>query len=325
MNKYIRHARWALIVWVFFACSEDEEVAEVPQAAIDAALPAAVPPTGFTSQVAQVNGIDLHYVTGGQGDPLLLIHGWPQSWYEWHRVMPTLGQQYTLIVPDLRGIGGSDNALLPDGYSKKLLAEDLHALVQQLGYTSVKIIGHDIGLMVGYAYASEYPEEVEKMVLMDAPLPGIEPFWTGLLQDPRSWHFGFYADGDAAVDIIGSDIRSYLIEFYQKFAFQQDAFSEEEIDEFARVYSQPGALRSSLDWYKGAYRFDIEDNQLYSQTKLQMPILALGGEYSGSYVLPMIQSVADNVSGGIIANSGHWIVEEQPQAFLDQVIPFLAE
>ncbi|GAB2583326.1 alpha/beta fold hydrolase [Spirosoma areae] len=309
------------------ACTDNgSEMTPQTQAQQDALLPAAQPPAGFTSRTATVNGVRLHYVIGGQGEPLVLLHGWPETWYEWHRVMPALAQRYTVIVPDLRGIGESDKTLLPNGFDKKTLAADLRGLVQQLGYPRISLVGHDIGMMVAYTYAAQYPGEVRKLVLMDAPLPGIEPFWTGLLQDARSWHFGFYAaDGDAAVHTIGSTIRPYLVEFIQKFAANKNAFTTGEINEIARAYSQLGALRSSFDWYKAVYSLDIAQNKLYAQQKLTMPVLALGGEFSGPYVLPMVQSLATNVRGGTIANSGHWIVQEQPQAFLDQLLPFLAE
>lgn len=309
------------------ACTDNEsEMTPRTQAQQDARLPAAPLPASFTSQTATVNGVRLHYVIGGQGEPLVLLHGWPETWYEWHRVMPALAQRYTVIAPDLRGIGESDQALLPNGFDKKTLAADLRGLTQQLGYPSINLVGHDIGLMVAYSYAAEYPGAVRKLVLMDAPIPGIEPFWTGLLQDPRSWHFGFYAaDGESAVRTVGTDIRQYITDFIQKFAANKTAFTADELNEIARVYSQPGALRSSFDWYKAVYSLDIAQNRLYAQQRLTMPVLALGGEFSGPYVLPMVQSLATNVRGGTIANSGHWIVQEQPQAFLDRVLPFLAE
>lgn len=322
--------RYLLVICVlsfsFTSCDDDDSVA-LTQAEQDAQLPPASPPTGFTSNTATVNGVRLHYVKGGQGSQVVvLLHGWPETWYEWHRVMPALAQNYTVIAPDLRGTGDSDRTLLPNGYDKRTLAADLRGLLQQLGYSRIFLVGHDIGMMVAYAYAAQYPDDVRKLVLMDAPLPGVEPFWTSLLQDQRSWHFGFYAtDGAAAANIIGTNIRDYITDFIKKFAANPDAFTQDELDEIARVYSQEGVLESSFGWYKAVYALDIGHNREHAQKLLTMPVLALGGEFSGPYVLPMIQTVAANVRGGTIPNSGHWIVQEQPQAFLDRVLPFFAE
>jgi pimeloyl-ACP methyl ester carboxylesterase len=309
------------------SCKSDEIVTPLTQAEQDVKLPAAALPTGFTSKTTIVNGVKLHYVTGGTGaQVVVLLHGWPETWYEWHRVMPDLAAKYTVIAPDLRGIGESDRTLLPKGFDKKTLAGDLRGLLQQLNYKSINLVGHDIGLMVAYAYASEYPTDVKKLVLMDAPIPGIEPFWTGLLQDSRSWHFGFYAtDGAAAAKTIGSDIRGYLDGFIKKFSANPAAFTADEMNEIARAYSQPGALESSFGWYKAVYSLDVEANKERAKTKLTMPVLAMGGEYSGPYVLPMVQLLATNVEAGTIANSGHWIMQEQPKAWLDKVLPFLAK
>jgi pimeloyl-ACP methyl ester carboxylesterase len=328
MTRFLKFLLYPFFFSVIWSCRTDpnDVVAPVLQADVDARQAPATPPTGFSIRTATANGVRLQYVIGGQGDPVVLLHGWPESWYEWHRVMPALAQRYTVIVPDLRGIGGSDNTLLPNGFDKRTLAADVRALVQQLGYSRINLVGHDIGMMVAYAYASQYPADVRKLVVMDAPLPGIDPYWTGLLQDSRSWHFGFYAtDGAAAARIIGPSIRDYLVDFIRKFAANPNAFTTEEINEIARVYSQPGALRSSFDWYKAVYSQDISQNREHSQRRLAMPVLALGGEFSGPYVLPMMQSVASNVQGGTVPNCGHWIVQEQPQAFLDRVLPFLAQ
>jgi pimeloyl-ACP methyl ester carboxylesterase len=173
-----------LLAGLLVSCSDDDQ-----PSAPDLQPPA---PAGFRHANARVNGINLHYVTGGQGEPVVLLHGFPQTWYEWHRIMPQLGERYTVIAPDLRGGGLSDKPVPASGYDKKLLAEDIHQLVQQLGHSRVRLVGHDIGLMVAYAYASLYPGEVDQLVVLDAPLPGIEPIWSFINQDPRSEHFRAY-------------------------------------------------------------------------------------------------------------------------------------
>jgi pimeloyl-ACP methyl ester carboxylesterase len=316
------------ICTTFISCKTETEIVVPPtQMETDAKLTPATPPTGFTSKFATVNGVRLHYVQGGTGSQVVvLLHGWPETWYEWHRVMPELAKTYTVIAPDLRGIGESDKTLLPDGFDKRTLAADLNGLIQSLGYSRINLIGHDIGQMVAYDYAAIYPNNVRKLVVMDAPIPGIEPFWTGLLQDARSWHFGFYGnDGAAAARTIGTNVRDYLTDFIKKFSGNPTAFTAEEINEIARVYSQKGALESSFGWYKAVYTKDVAQHKELSKTKLTMPILAMGGEYSGSYMFPMYQLLGNNVEEAVIKGSGHWIVQEQPQQFLDKVIPFLAK
>jgi pimeloyl-ACP methyl ester carboxylesterase len=326
LNKWVVVLMAALST-TLVSCKDDNDVIiNSSQMETDAKLAPALPPAGFTSNTATVNGVQLHYVKGGTGNKVVvLLHGWPETWYEWHRVMPEIAKTYTVIAPDLRGIGSSNRTLLPDGFDKKTLAEDLNGLLQSLGYNDIYLVGHDIGQMVAYNYAALYPASVKKLVVMDAPIPGIEPFWTGLLQDPRSWHFGFYAaDGAAAARTIGSSIRDYLFDFIKKFAANPNAFTQDELNEIARAYSQTGALESSFGWYKAVYTKDIALHKQLSATKLSMPILAMGGEYSGPYMLPMYQLLGSNVEGATITGSGHWIVQEQPQQFLDKVLPFLS-
>src|SRR6478736_5284462 len=144
------------------------------------------PPSNFKSITANVNGIKIHYVIGGTGEPLLLIHGFGQNWYMWNRLLPELSKHFTVIAPDLRGVGESDKPKI--GYDKKTMASDIHELTKELGYTNINLVGHDIGLMVAYAYASQYGQEVKKLALLDALLPGIEPVWTKLYTS--IWHFG---------------------------------------------------------------------------------------------------------------------------------------
>jgi pimeloyl-ACP methyl ester carboxylesterase len=160
-----------------------------PSAARDTSLARpAIPPSDFKSQIVNINGINIHYVIGGTGEPLLLIHGFGQNWYMWNRLLPELSKHFTVIAPDLRGVGESDK---PDsGYDKKTLAADLHGLIKKLGYTNINVVGHDIGLMVAYAYAAQYQDEVKKIALLDALLPGIEPVWSEVRA--KAWWFGFF-------------------------------------------------------------------------------------------------------------------------------------
>lgn len=299
-------------------CGEDEVVDQTPTQPQPAAAPA-----GFQHQTAEVNGITLHYVRGGSGAPLVLLHGWPETWYEWHRIMPALAERYTVIVPDMRGAGESSKP--PDGYTKRQMANDIHQLVRKIGFENqpIHLVGHDIGMMVAYAYAAQYPQGVSKLVLLDAPLPGIQPFWDFLLKDPRSWHFDFHGEVDLAASMVRGQEREYLTSFYEKFAFNKTAFTEAELVEATRAYSLPGSLEAGFKWY-ATFPQDAQDFQAFSQTKLTMPVLALGGELSaGAFIVPMVEQVASNVTGGSIAQSGHWLVQEQPEVLVQRLKDFL--
>jgi pimeloyl-ACP methyl ester carboxylesterase len=293
-----------------------------------AATTPAPPPAGFRSESAEVNGIRLHYVIGGQGDAVVLVHGWPQTWYEWHRLMPQLADRYTVIAPDLRGAGESDKPFTSTGYPKVLLAEDLHQLVRTLGFERVFLVGHDIGVMVAFAYAMQYPEEVRRLVLLDVPVPGAEPYWTQAEQDPRLWHVGFHNERGFAERMVQGREREYLTHFYEKYSFGgRNPMTAEEVDEFVRAYSQPGALTGGFEWYR-AFSQDEQDNAalLRQRGKLRMPVLALGGESSGGpTMVPMARTIAEDVRGGSIPGAGHWMVEEQPELLLQELLAFFGE
>ena len=308
------------------ACGDDTDSDPGQQldAAVDPIAPAQ-PPEGFQSAFATVNGVRLHYVSGGSGDLVVLLHGWPQTWYEWHRIMPDLAAQYTVVAPDLRGGGDSDKPV-PDeaGYSKRLLAQDIHALVTELGFDRAIIVGHDIGMMVAYAYAAQYPDEVRGLVMMDAPLPGVEPVWSEILKNPLSWHFGFHAEVELASSLVAGQEREYLTAFYAKFG-NIDAFTDDEINEYVRVYSDPDAMRGGFEWYRG-FAIDEVDNATFAATKLAMPVLAVGGEFSsGPFMEAIATAVADNSRSVSIAGSGHWITEEQPQALAEELMTFFGQ
>lgn len=330
-RKLNRYGILVLTIFALTACEDDEDglFNEDGERKPPETIAPVEAPTGFTKEFASVNGVRLRYVIGGQGDPLLLIHGWPQSWYEWNRIMPALAESYTVIVPTMRGVGDSEKPLGTDNYTKKVMAEDMHQLVQQLGFNSVKIAAHDIGAMVAYAYASQYPSKVEQLALLDAPLPGIDPFWTDLLtrEDLFLWHFGLNQTDDSRELVIGNE-RAYLTRMYTDFAYNQEAFREDEIDEFVRVYQGREALQGGFEWYR-AFPIDAEDNREFAQTPLTMPVMAIGGEFAlGGIMVPMLQTlVADptQLRGGSLPNTGHWLLEEQPQQTLDSLQSFFAQ
>ena len=328
-NTIIHWRNWATLLCLslfFSACSVEDILREAgkPEKEDDTE---SLLPRGFRDQFADVNGITMHYVIGGQGDPIVLVHGWPQTWYEWNRIMPELAENYTVIVPDLRGGGLSDKpAAGENGYTKSLLAEDLHQLVQQLGYSSIKLVGHDIGGMASYAYASLYPDEVEKLVIMDVPLPGIEPYWTTISQNPRAWHFAFHQEEGAVDAVIGNE-EAYITDFIEGQAYNFEAFTEQELDVFVAAYTGRKALRGGFEWYRG-FPTDIEENQQFSQTLLTMPVLGMGGEFSaGPIIGPMINLIADSTQtqSVVLPETGHWLVEEQPEAVLEALLQFFTE
>ncbi len=273
----------------------------------------ALPPPGFTSSYATVNGIKIHYLIGGQGSPLVLIHGWPQNWYEFNRIMPQLAQNYKVIVPDLRGIGESDKPLGTANYTKSVMAEDIHQLVNSLGFTTTYVASHDIGGMVGYAYASKYPNEVTKLAIMEAPLPGVEPYWTQIKSYPSLWHFGLNSEVGTENIVVGNE-RAYLTNIYTKFSSGINNFREDEINEFVRAYTGLNALRGGFEWYR-AFNTDVTENTTFMQNKLNIPVLTIGGEYVlGNVMGPMVESVSmpNKVTSQIFPGTGHFLLEEKP-------------
>jgi pimeloyl-ACP methyl ester carboxylesterase len=272
--------------------------------------------------MASVNGIQMHYVMGGQGDPVVLLHGWPETWYAWHKVMPALAQNYTVIAPDLRGLG--DSSKPPTGYDGKTVAEDIHQLVTQLGFNTIFLVGHDIGTQVAYPYAAEHPTEVEKLAVMELTIPGFAPPGR-----PPIWWAIFHQTPDVPEALVEGKEMMYLSWFLRGLAFNPAAITQEDINEYVSHYSAPGGMRAGFEHYR-AFPQDAIQNQNYSKTKLTMPVLALGGSYipvlGGNITMPSIiygmQQLAENVQGIKVPNSGHFIPEEQPQFLINQLSNF---
>ena len=283
---------------------------------VAASLPAS-PPSNFKHHMAKVNGVNIHYVIGGQGEPLVLIHGVGQNWFMWNRLLPELSKHFTVIAPDLRGVGESEKTA--GGYDKKTMAVDVHELVKKLGYNSINLAGHDIGLMVAYAYAAQYGSEVKKVALMDALLPGVEPVWSELYN--KLWWFGFFAR-PVAGDLVAGQAGEFLTDFWPVVGHVPNAFTKEETNEFIRAYSVKGATTGSFHWF-GAFPQDALDNKEFMKKKLLMPLLAMGAEFSSaSYLADHSRLVADNVTEVKITGSGHWIVQEQTEQVLKGLMDF---
>ena len=271
----------------------------------------------FEHGTAYVNGVELHYVRAGEGPPLFLLHGWPQTWYEWRHVIPALAEEYTVVAPDLRGMG--DSGKPQAGYDKRTVADDVRALAHELGFGEMALVGHDWGMPTAYAYAAQYPEEVQALTVLEAGLPGINEN-----EDDRlMWHIRFHNVRDLPELLVTGSEREYLSWFYRVGAYDPSAVDEAARDEYVRCYSAPGGLRGGFEYYR-AYRTDAEHNREHAEEDLEMPVLALGGEASfGEIPIADMRAVAADVEGEVVERAGHWIPEERPDYFVDRLTTFL--
>jgi pimeloyl-ACP methyl ester carboxylesterase len=271
----------------------------------------------FSDRSADLNGVRLYFRIGGSGSPVILLHGFGETSHMWDPVMPLLARQHTVIVPDLRGAGASDKP--EGGYDKKTMAQDIHALAASLGVHRAVIVGHDIGLMVAYAYAAQYPDETERVVLMDAFLPGIGN-WKSMWLMRDLWHFHFY--GEVPLALVAGRERTYLEHFWNDFAADpHHSVPEADRQRYAAAYAQPGAMRAGFEYFHNFER-DATDFQQMAQHHLTMPVRVIAGEKSGGqFLIDQVRLVADDVDGTVIPGSGHWLLEEAPS----KVIPVLQQ
>ena len=267
------------------------------------------------SRFAKVNGMRLHYLTAGQGEPVILLHGYAQNSHMWRPLIAELAKTRTVIAPDLRGFGQS--AKQPSGYDKKTMAQDIRALAASLGFKHIGIAGHDIGLMVAYAYAAQYPAEVERIALMDAFLPGIGDT-TNLFLLRDLWHFHFY--GETPLKLVKGRERIYFEHFWNDFAANpKKSVSEADRRFYTKAFAQPGAMKAGFEVFR-AFDQDAKDFAALARTKLKMPMLVLTGEKaSGEFLIQQARMVANNVEGVVVKGSGHWLMDEAR----DQVVPKL--
>ena len=270
---------------------------------------------------AVVNGVRLHYLRAGTGEPVLLLHGFAQTSHMWRPLIAELAKTHTVVAPDLRGFGGS--AKPTTGYTKKVMAQDVHALATSLGMGRAIVVGHDIGLMVAYAYAAQYPSEVDRIVLMDAFLPGVGE-WTNVWLLRDLWHFHFY--GETPLKLVTGRERIYLEHFWNDFAADR-ARSIPEADRrfYARAYAQTGAMPAGFQVFK-AFEQDAKDFTEFANTKLTMPMLVLTGEKaSGEFLITQARLVDANVEGVVIKGAGHWLMEEAPGQVIPQLVAFITK
>ena len=277
------------------------------------------PPAGFKEAIAPANGTKIHYQVGGSGSAVVLLHGYAQTSYMWRPVMGELAKRHTVIVPDLRGAGDSEKA--ESGYDKKNMARDIHELVKSLGVSKVTLVGHDIGLMVAYAYAAQWPAEVDRIVLMDAFLPGIgNTEGIFLLRD--KWHFHFY--GETPLKLVAGRERIYLEHFWNDFAADpKHSVSERDRRIYTRAYAQKGGMRSTMEYFAN-FEKDAEDFKAFSKVKLEQPMLVLTGEKaSGQFLIDQAKRVDANVEGVIVKGSGHWLMDEATAEVVPLLVKFI--
>jgi pimeloyl-ACP methyl ester carboxylesterase len=272
-------------------------------------------PIAIETRSAELPGVRFQYLIAGKGDPVFLLHGYAQTSHMWRPLISELAKTHRVIAPDLRGFGSSSKP--ESGYDKKTMAQDIHALAASLGHSRIAIAGHDIGLMVAYAHAAQFPREVTRIALMDAFLPGIGDWKTvWLLRD--LWHFHFY--GKTPLALVDGRERIYFEHFWNDFAANPNhSVSEADRQLYAASYAQPGAMRAGFEVFR-AFEQDAVDFAAFSKTKLKMPMLVLTGEKaSGEFLIRQARLVADKVEGVVVNGSGHWLIDEAP----DQVIPRL--
>ncbi|MFT3686539.1 MAG: alpha/beta hydrolase [Phycisphaerales bacterium] len=268
---------------------------------------------GFESRFATVNGVRIHYWIGGSGSPVVLIHGYAETGAMWRPLMRELVGSHTVIVPDLRGAG--DSSRPATGYDKKTMAVDVHALVSSLGVQKAAVVGHDIGLMVAYAYAAQFPQETERVVLMDAFLPGVGD-WKNVWLMRDLWHFHFY--GEVPLALVKGRERTYFEHFWNDFAADRShSVPEEDRRLYSALYAKDDGMRAGFEYFRN-FEQDAVDFAAFSRSRLTMPVMVLTGEKaSGEFLITQARLVATNVEGHVVTGSGHWLMEEAPS----QVIP----
>ncbi|MEJ7643511.1 MAG: alpha/beta hydrolase [Chryseolinea sp.] len=267
---------------------------------------------------ATINNLQLHYVISGQGPVVVLLHGMAGTWYTWRHVIPSLARHYTVLAPDLRGFGDSEKP--PTGYDKKTMAKDIHTLLDHLGHHTFFLAGHDFGGPIAYALAAAFPESVrrlavfESLVLLPAAKAALPP-----------WFVTFFQTPDIPEVLLKGHEREFLKTWMNQLSINRSAISEEDLDEYARTYALPGAIKAGAELYR-EFPADIEDNEESSKYKLTIPVLAFGAEnVMKDNTLQSFRAVADNVRGGVVPDCGHYVPEERPEFVVEQLLTFFGE
>ncbi len=276
-------------------------------------------PAGFQAKRIKSGDTTLHVRIGGNGPAVVLLHGFGDTGDMWAPVAKALFKAHTVVVPDLRGLGLSSHP--KGGYDKKTQGRDIAGVMDKLKIEQAALVTHDIGNMVGYALAAQFPDRVTRWVIIDAPLPGIGP-WDEIIRSPALWHFNFR--GPDVERLVKGRERIYLDRFYNELSANPKAIDEATRRHYARLYARPGNMHAAFKQF-AAFTQDAVDNKAFAaKGKLTMPVLALGGDHSfGAQMADIMRLVANDVSGGVIANSGHWVMEEQPQQTTAKIVAFI--
>ncbi|MFI5991630.1 alpha/beta fold hydrolase [Streptomyces sp. NPDC051362] len=282
---------------------------------------APVVPAGFTEHKAA--GLD--YVIGGHGPTLVLLHGYPETWYEWRALLPELSRHYTVIAPSLPGAGKSDAPA--DGYDKKSMAATVHTLLRGIGHADdIRLVGHDIGSMVAYSYAAAHPRDVKKIVLSEAPIPdaSLYTFPSLTAAGPAAWNFGFFSLANGLPEkVVAGREKEWVGGFVDSLEVRKGSVTDDDTAVFAEALKDPAHLSASFKWFR-TFPQDVEDNAVNRRTKLTMPVLAVGASGSlGEAVPDQVRRYAKKVTGVVVPDSGHWIYEERPVKMTALLLSFL--
>jgi pimeloyl-ACP methyl ester carboxylesterase len=278
-------------------------------------------PQSFKTETIAANGATLHVRVGGKGPAVVLLHGYGETGDMWAPLAAQLERDRMVIAPDLRGIGLSSRP--PGGYDKKTQGADVAKVLDALKIGKVDLVTHDIGNMVGYAFAAAHPERVTKFVIIDAPLPGVGP-WDDIVRSHALWHFSFY--GPDAERLVAGRERIYLDRFWNEFSADPKKFGETSRAHYAALYARPGAMHAGFEQFKAFDQDAIDNKAFVAAGKLTMPVLAIGGEKSfGPMMATVMRAAATDVTEAIVPNSGHWVMEENPLATIKLITDFLAK
>ena len=274
---------------------------------------------GIAARTVEIDGAKLHYMTAGHGTPLILLHGYAETSLMWKPIIPVLAQRFTVIAPDLPGIG--DSGIPKDGLDMKSAAIRIHDLAKSLGVQKAEVVGHDIGLMVAYAYAAQFPSEVTKLVLMDAFLPGVSG-WETIYNNPQLWHFRF--NGPTPEALVRGRERTYFEHYWNDFAADKNhSIPESARAAYTAAYSRPGRMHSGWEYFV-SFPKAADDFAQLAQTRLTMPVLTIGGDKANGEALGrQAKLVASNPTIVVLKNTGHWLLEENPKGTTDALLNFL--
>ena len=275
--------------------------------------------TTIVSHSAKIDGAKLHYTTAGHGPPIILLHGYAETSLMWKPIIPELAKRFMVIAPDLPGIG--ESAIPKDGLDMKTAAIRIHALARSIGVENAAVVGHDIGLMVAYAYAAQFPKEVTKLVVMDAFLPGVGD-WQAIYNDPGFWHFRF--NGPTPEALVKGRERIYFEHFWNNFAADRKrSIPEKDRKAYAAAYARPGRMRAGWAYFV-SFQQAAKDFAEFAQTRLTMPVLSIGGEKSlGEALARQMKLVATDVAVTVLKDAGHWLLEERPKETTEALQNFL--